>query len=147
MFSKLESKGDTIVEVLIAIAVISSVLGIAYSIMNKNIQIMQDNQERTTASKLAQTQIEKLRVNSDSLASAPSDFCFPPGDEVFTLTSPLGNDPSSGLPDDFAEKCISDDDIYYTSIEKNGKSYVVRVRWSSLTGQTSQVVMGYKLGL
>lgn len=53
--------GDTIVEVLIAIAVVSGVLGITYSIMNRNQMIVRTNQERTEASKLAQQQIEMLK--------------------------------------------------------------------------------------
>lgn len=53
--------GDTIIEVLIAIAVVSGVLGTTYAIMNRNHMIVRTNQERTEASKLAQRQIEMLK--------------------------------------------------------------------------------------
>src|SRR5690606_39104613 len=78
--------GDTIVEVLIAIAVVSSVLAITYSIMNRNLLTMRDNQERTEAMKLAQGQIEALRAkwgtNEGQAAvtdKAGNGFCVYPG--------------------------------------------------------------------
>ena len=56
-------RGDTIVEVLIAMAVASSVLGITYATMNRNLLITRGAQERTEAAKLAQGQLEILKSN------------------------------------------------------------------------------------
>jgi prepilin-type N-terminal cleavage/methylation domain-containing protein len=53
--------GDTIVEVLISVAIITLVLAIAYATMTRNITIMQDNQERSQAAKVTQGQVEALK--------------------------------------------------------------------------------------
>ncbi len=67
--------GDTIVEVLIAIAVVSLVLAGAYASSNHDVSAQQDSQEHGQALKLAQTQVEFLRDNS----AAISGFnCFNP---------------------------------------------------------------------
>lgn len=81
---KLSSKGDTIVEVLIAIAVLSSVLGTAYAITNRNISNLRNNQERTEATKIAQGQIEALvykwsTTPSEIKSQNSSGFCIVSG--------------------------------------------------------------------
>lgn len=66
---RLGEKGDTIVEVLITITVISSVLVGAYITTNKNIASTQDAQERTQALKLVETQVENLRSKTSTVIS------------------------------------------------------------------------------
>ena len=58
--SKLTQRGDTIVEVLIAIAVASAILGGSYTIANKSSQQIRGAQERTEASKIAAGAVENL---------------------------------------------------------------------------------------
>jgi Tfp pilus assembly protein FimT len=73
-------RGDTIVEVLIAMAVAASVLGISYGAMNRNMLIIRDNQERTEASKILQGQIELLRslalTTPLSVPAPNTSFCM-----------------------------------------------------------------------
>ncbi|CAN5172556.1 hypothetical protein BH09PAT3_BH09PAT3_4090 [soil metagenome] len=73
--------GDTIVEVLIAIAVISLVLVGAFVVANNSTRSVQDNQEHTQAQQHLQTQIEALRAymidkTETELPSAGASYCI-----------------------------------------------------------------------
>ncbi len=147
-------RGDTIVEVLIAIAVVSSVLGITYSIMNKNIQTTRDNQERSEASKVVQGQVELLRslwfsksvagfeAATNSVTNAP--FCV--HDDMTTKSISDTSILEIATPG-YPAECVKQD-LYYVSIVENSsidKSYTITAKWNSLNGHTSQVVMAYKV--
>jgi len=84
-------RGDTIVEVLIAIAVLSLVLGGAFVATNRSLQGTRDAQERINALKLAETQIEQLKAMSadDDVGVADQPFNF-------SGTGCTRIDPSSG---------------------------------------------------
>jgi len=87
---KINQRGDTLIEVLIAIMVVSLVLVTAYAATTRNVDTMQDTEEHSEALQLAQTQLEFLRNSG-----------LPAGDSCFSSTgSPegseggvLGNDP------------------------------------------------------
>ncbi len=155
--TKTNQRGDTIIEVLIAIAVISSVLAITYSIMNRNLLTMQDNQERTEASKIAQSQIEMLRNawnvehnalkklpgKDDNLSAVPVCMKADSANPVVEIT---GGIPNEYTHDDFSTYSVCRQGIYNMAIRSNGSdNYLISVRWDSLTGTKSEVVMGYKL--
>lgn len=79
-FDKKQS-GDTIIEVLVAMSVIGLVLGAAFGIANRSVQIGQSAQERTEALKIAETQLEIFKSEyltnddiKDRLESQP--FCL-----------------------------------------------------------------------
>lgn len=134
--------GDTIVEVLIAIAVVSSVLGIAYSIMNQNLHTIRDNQERSEASKIAQGQLELLRVASSradfAANTAPTYFCFV-GSAATTNT--VGN-----IADVSTYGSCTQSGIHRYFIEKNSSGgFTVTVRWDKIGGGTSEIVMAYRV--
>ena len=56
-------RGDTIIEVLMCILVISMILAGAFASTNKNLQSVRDSQERAQAVKIAESQLERLRTN------------------------------------------------------------------------------------
>lgn len=56
-----KQRGDTIVEVMLAMAVVGMVLGVAYGITNRSVQVGRSAQERSEALKIAETQIELLK--------------------------------------------------------------------------------------
>lgn len=62
LIRKLGQRGDTIVEVLIAIAVISGVLATSYAIVNSNSRSYQQGSERVEALKIAEERLELLRT-------------------------------------------------------------------------------------
>ncbi|MCA9323505.1 prepilin-type N-terminal cleavage/methylation domain-containing protein, partial [Candidatus Saccharibacteria bacterium] len=60
--NKNSQRGDTIVEVLLAMAVIGMVLGAAFGIANRSVAIGRSAQERTEALKIAESQVELLKT-------------------------------------------------------------------------------------
>lgn len=71
---KLYNTGDTIVEVLIAITIISSVLGVAYATMNRASQNARQAQERGVATKLLESQAESLKAKATDNTTAVTVF-------------------------------------------------------------------------
>ena len=130
--------GDTIVEVMIAIAIVSFVLVAAYVTANKNTLINQDTQERGQALQLATTQLEFLRSRSigtndcfDASGTAkaaivgPSNPCSVNGD---------GSQDSTGAQPAYT--------IAITHLV--GTTYKVQVTWASLlSGHTNDNVTLY----
>src|SRR3990167_4326737 len=85
VFSKLKQRGDTIVEVMAAIAIMGLALGAAFALSNRSFHTAQNTEERTEALALAQGQIEFLRnagLNNtigSLIAAYPNSthpFCF-----------------------------------------------------------------------
>jgi len=149
-FIKNSQGGDTIIEVLIAIAVAGSILAITYSTMNRNLLISRDSQERTEATKIAQGQIELLKAHSDLGDTTINTGTFCLNDTSSTaLTGFTGGAPTATLPDVFTtygNQCRNIDDLYNIAIVANAGSYKVYVRWNNVrgTGQ-NEVGMVYKL--
>jgi Tfp pilus assembly protein PilV len=54
-------KGDTIIEVLVCLAVLGFAMTVAYSISTRNLQVIRQSQERAEALKIAEGQIETLK--------------------------------------------------------------------------------------
>lgn len=82
---RLNTKGDTIIEVLISIAVVSLVLGGAYASSKRSLDANTRARERGEAVAFTQQQIERLRVvakdvsKSDSLFGLSGPFCISSG--------------------------------------------------------------------
>ena len=75
---KLAERGDTIVEVLISIAVVSLILGGAYVTTNKSLQGTRAAQERSDALKLVEGQLETIKAVAGA-GTATSDQLFANG--------------------------------------------------------------------
>lgn len=83
----LKETGDTLVEVLLALAIVGMVLGVAYGAASRSTRVGRLAQERTEALKLAETQIERMkamttRVDGGGLFIEPptnSSFCVDSG--------------------------------------------------------------------
>lgn len=143
-------RGDTIVEVLIAIAVSSALLMITYSTMNRNTAVIRANQERSEAIRIAQGQIESLtRLLAADPSPIPNDnnaaFCIYP--EVRTLASV----PDTGMDSDNFDKYQSSgcvDNFYHFAIARQGSSnnYRVYVRWYRFgaNDRRDQIIMAYR---
>lgn len=144
---RLTTHGDTIVEVLIAIAVAGAVLGGAYSLINANVKSNQLAQERSTAVKVAESQLELLRAYVDANESLPTgSFCFRKSDQRkldISATIPSTND------DDYPGGCRLDDgDVtnrYLTGITADGNTFTVYVNWDDPTGTRAQASIAYKV--
>lgn len=84
---KLRSKGDTIVEVLLALTVLSTILVAGYSISTRSLNGVRISQERGEALKIAEAEYEQLRfyvpqidnatfTNISSLNASQDGFCM-----------------------------------------------------------------------
>lgn len=85
-------RGDTLVEVLLAIAVLASVIGIAYGTTTRAQRGSQLAQERAEAMTHAQTQAERLRRIRDSINGddQPNRFIAFFGTNLNPITAPNG---------------------------------------------------------
>lgn len=121
-------RGDTIVEVLIAIAVIGSVLGTSYAIVNRNAKSYQQINERTEALKLAEGQMESLRTLSHLVSG---DFCIRDGSVVTGAAMETG--------------CVIDDRYNIKVTGAASGLYITTVEWDSINGGTDRVGLRYRI--
>lgn len=129
-------EGDTIVEVLIAIAIVSLVLTVAYVITNKNAIAIQANQERIQAQHLVEAQIEALRAQNSLVHSGG---CF-----IGTVDTAGG----VGSPCNTLQQTGSGAAYAATITGPASGVYTVTVTWSSLGGtkvNDSSIIMYYRL--
>ena len=83
-------RGDTIVEVLFALAVLGAVLGSAYVVVSRNVITNRASQERLQAVKVAESQFEKLKIKvaSDDTMYDRTGFCLSNANNVVLNTVP-----------------------------------------------------------
>lgn len=136
---RLGQAGDTIVEVLIAISVISLVLVGAYVSTTRNINSTQDAQERSQAVKLVQTQIEYLR----QAGTVASGNCFNASGEQ-TFGGAQGSNPCIVLSDG-SMAGATDQPAYTLHIQTTATPgiYAVSAVWQALTGTGNNNVTMY----
>lgn len=126
-------RGDTLVEVLIAIAVVSLILGGAYVTTNRSLQATRAAQERSIALKLAESQIERIKglaaSDPDVLFGAPSPFCI---------------SAATGLPVDASDEACavnesgaptSDEPVFRISIARDSNQFTLTEAWFNVNGQ------------
>lgn len=146
-------RGDTIVEVMLAVAITSAVLAGAYVATNKSFRAGTDAQERSQALELAEGQLERVKsqsINPDSAsnlfdASKPL-FCIANDMSLQSVTVSAGSlsvpaQCKSGLYDIFIERVsgTNTEDTYF----------IARVLWPSISSNTGSeiVVQGNTLTL
>ncbi len=141
---KLNARGDTIIEVLLALTIISSMLAGAYVTLGQSTNNARQSQERSEALKLVESQVERLRLISDSIAADRTEiFCLDSAGVVKSAYNPARNRPMVALESDtfasYATDCkvqaVSGGITYYLSIEpETGKLYRFRARWDKAGG-------------
>jgi Tfp pilus assembly protein PilV len=124
--------GDTIVEVLIAIAIVSLTLTAAYTTSSRNSQTLQDSQEHSQALQLVQGQLELLRAYlSNPTNTFVSNECLTTSGSTVTETT----------------TCIDSSAAQYklniSAPDTNGV-YTIKADWSSLVnGGNAEVSLYY----
>ena len=136
-------RGDTLVEVMIAIVIVASVIGGAYVVSNKSLQSTRGSQERQNALKVGESQIEQLKslIAADSTqifgAGAPAVFCLgsdATGTHVYDTTIPAqnvnctvdaGGNPATAAPD------------YIVHINRAGNDFKLTESWEDISGHFS----------
>lgn len=153
------NRGDTIVEVLIAMAVVAVVLGGAYSSANKSFANTRAAQERGEALKVAESQLESLNTlyknkTVNIYDAAPNNiFCL--DDTPARVTGFGGYDPAviPLLTTDFSRYpggCLKQGryhvSITYTSTGPNADdNFNVVVKWDRFNGGRDQLNAIYRL--
>jgi prepilin-type N-terminal cleavage/methylation domain-containing protein len=144
-------RGDTIVEVLIAIAIASLMLAGGYSITTQNLRSLQDANERSQALQLAQKQVELLRIyagnqsGSFTLTNQCLDDNIQPQSATVTANPNSCNISPSGASSCGVSFC------YNVSIT-GSSSYEVTIQWQNTrkacvadpSCNTSKVALDYK---
>lgn len=118
--------GDTIVEVLLAIAVVGAVLGGAFVASNGALKASQAARERSEAIRRAENQIEKLKFLSASGGqniTQPGLFCLDASLSVRTVTDQI-------------DMACAEGSRYASSIAYDGTSstYTISIVWENITG-------------
>lgn len=143
MTTRLNTTGDTIVEVLLAILVISMVIAGAYVSAARSLQGTRQAEERGQALKLAEGQVEQIKGNVTAAAAATNLFCFASG--VATNATNPAQSISSQQPIDidpltqYTAGCKNGVIPYNISVARtgdaaNGYLFTVYVRWFRIGG-------------
>lgn len=141
-FRKLTERGDTVVEVLISIAVMSLILGGAFVTSNRSLQGTRDAEERSNALKMAETQVEQIKYlaasNPDVLFNnGMSSFCLVGGVAV-AASAPQCTVDSTGVQS-------SAQPAYSLSIERDADDFTITSSWTKVrSDQTNKVQLKYR---
>jgi Tfp pilus assembly protein PilV len=131
----LNKKGDTIVEVMIAVVVLGAALGGAFAVSNSASQRTYDNHERYQALQYASQQIEYIRQETKSVNTSDTNYyndrrlgCFKDA-TAYTVNN---------------NECIKDS-IYTiaTNGEGSSKKFTILVTWDTLGGGEGRVELVY----
>ena len=166
---KSKSGGDTIIEVLLCLAILGFVMTIAYTISSRSLQNIRRAQERIEALKMAEGQIELLKNMQKSsnptdvslfqnLAGRQTDnpFCIDVSNSSGILfNTPITDQWEIELSEDklnYPDQCEDQGpgNLYNIAItpphDSNGGAFKIHVRWPRYGGGINdQVTMEYKL--
>lgn len=151
---RLTQTGDTILEVLITIVVVSAFLGGAFVATNRSVQGNRHAQERGEAIKIAEGQLEILEAALNASPTPVNNgevFCLDASDsnavEKFSdPTVPDLADPN--IPDWYPVDCDPEQGRYYVSIKRlDDRDFSVLVRWERVGGGYDQVKLSYRLAV
>ncbi|MFA5004233.1 MAG: prepilin-type N-terminal cleavage/methylation domain-containing protein [Candidatus Saccharimonadales bacterium] len=133
--------GDTIVEVLIAIAIVSLVLAGAYAATNRNLLTTQDTLEHSQALQLVQAQLEFLRKNN---IATGANNCFTTGGVPAVDNGVPGNDPCIVTADGIMAAANVQPSFTLHITGNMSTVYVVSAVWPGLNGANDNVTMYYR---
>lgn len=130
-------RGDTIVEVLIAISVVSLILGGAYVTTNRSLIATRAAEERGNALKLAESQLEQLKglaksdPNSIFGAATPMPFC------VSSVTGAPISSSNAACKVNAGGSPTTTQPVYSMSIARasDGNTFTVTNQWTDASGR------------
>lgn len=149
------TRGDTIIEVMIATALIGIVLSVCYVSVNRSLKVGVSANERSEATRYVESVIEQVR-DSARLTSSPvftkavdQTFCikFNPDTQTYVLTDVLTPDTITSIPLE-CSKGVENRYKIYLSRHDNGDvmTFHVRAKWESVkANQTDSIDMYYRL--
>ena len=158
---RLNQTGDTIVEVLMVVIVISVVLSAGYGIAVRSLQSIQLEQERTFALKIAEGQLESLKaaaIKTPNVLADASNYCI--NNSGGTLSFPVvgGGSPHTDATQDqradYGTNCTKDPNggdcsgycyMYAINPDPSNHNYTASVRWDGPRGSRQQVQLSYRM--
>lgn len=152
---KLTNRGDTIVEVLVVLAVLGLAMSISYATANRSLLNARQAQENGEASELVSSQIELLRANSllpsaDSNSPYKADVNNTASAFCFSGTNLNSFSPTPNLTgySSYPPSCRAINGLYHLAIQRkvNTSSFTVTAYWDNVSGNGQDTVtMTYKL--
>jgi type II secretory pathway pseudopilin PulG len=143
--------GDTIVEVMIVLAVLGMAIGISYATANRSLMNARQAQEASMATELVQSQIEALQTLAGGGTIYTSDtFCITSG----------GSGPAVHVPSGSTDTAcqMGEDNRYTVTINWNGATppadspqpgadtFTVKATWDDIEGQGKDTAtMSYRI--
>lgn len=163
MLRRIGHAGDTLVEVMISMAIIALVLGSSYSLAIRATNTGRQAQERVEATKLIEGQIEKLKYRStvadfwlpskDYMSGNP--FCVTNSSTISTRIPTSGLNVSTDvLTDNFADYplvgCQTSNgrynmSIFYNPAPTSNDTFTFKIRWDRLGGGRDEVKIYYRM--
>lgn len=144
--------GDTIIEVMLAIAIVGMVLGASYSTATRALRTGRFAQEQTEALKLAESQIEKIKyIAGLDISKTPPDLfdTSTPDKKIFCIDDSVPFNKVLTTVDTPAASCKNISGLYTVRIEYGGPpedTFLVTVNWErQATSQLGVVQVAYKL--
>lgn len=140
MIKKLNSRGDTIVEVLISILVVSAVLAGAYVSATRSLNNSRQSQERAEALKLLEAQVEQVKqlanTDDDDIFSTGELFCINNGAIADATASSLATMPGLGTAVAFTAECSGKGQgaLYSLAVQRQGNLFSFYARWDRAGG-------------
>ncbi len=148
---KLNRRGDTIVEVMIVLAVLGMALGISYSTANRALLQARAAQENTKATEILQGQIEQLRTMSanpefmpDGVTKNTTGYIYFQPSKTFCVdsTSQVVITTGAGFAGCQWES-LYDIQILY---DNNTSTFVLSASWDDVQGQgKDNVTLSYRV--
>lgn len=147
---RLGQRGDTIVEVLVCIAIVSLILAGAYATTHRSSVGVRNSQEHAEALKLVQSQLEQMRTNvadgAKDVFTAGTPFCMVNAQPVSATTPPNSAkcvQNSSGAP-------TTVEPAYHLTVTRtasgDGSIFTTTAKWDSVSGNgQAQESMSYRL--
>lgn len=137
---KLKDNGETIVEVMIGIAVVASVLSSAYYLLNRSYRQSQAAIERVAALKAAESKVETLRTFTQegyAKISTGNQYCISSSDNTQTVPPVQAN-------------CIVDRYNVFVTKDAYGagpnavETYKITSEWDSILGGKETLTIYYR---
>jgi type II secretory pathway pseudopilin PulG len=160
-FQPQNQSGDTIVEVLMVVIVVSVVLSAGYGIAVRSLQSIQLEQERTFALKVAEGQLESLKaaaIKTPNVLANASNYCVVNTNGTLNFPAVGGGsphvDPSQDQRADYGASCTKDPNggdcsgyCYMLTVapDPSNHNYTASVRWDGPRGSRQQVQLSYRI--
>jgi type II secretory pathway pseudopilin PulG len=136
-------RGDTIIEVIVVLAVLGLAVSISYATANRSLLDARQSQETSQAAELVQSQLEVLRTLS--AAGNPQNI-YQPGLPYCMAASVIYRWSNANTPD---PNCTNINNLYTVSIQAPppiGGTFTITASWDDVEGQgTDTSMLTYKI--